>query len=180
TSAKVRKLASGDPSWAKQPDMIGKIVNNEKFVYEAMFGEVTGEGKNNMEKKNLIDLIRLGLFMKDSLDIILQKNDINRVFAWQVIVTEWTGYLMTLISPGVYLMIDTGVNVELPRSFETCCMFLNGLDTLRAFELAYEQMVKEILLAINKNEEDPENNKFKTWHRPTLGTPAFKRIVKLK
>ena len=33
-----------------------------------MFGEVTGEGKNNTEKKNLIDLVRLGIFMKDSLD----------------------------------------------------------------------------------------------------------------
>ncbi|CAJ0635044.1 5230_t:CDS:2 [Entrophospora sp. SA101] len=159
------KLATGDPSRAKQPDMIGNIVNNGTFAYEVMFGEVTGEGKNNTEKKNLIDLIRLGLFMKDSLDIILQKTDINRVFAWQVI---------------VYLMVDTGDSVELPRSFETCCMFLNGLDTLRAFELAYEQTVKETLVVINKNEEGSKNNKFKTWHRSTLGTPVFKRIVKFK
>ncbi|CAJ0829744.1 16851_t:CDS:2 [Entrophospora sp. SA101] len=162
---KSEKLATGDPSRAKQPDMIGNIVNNGTFAYEVMFGEVTGEGKNNTEKKNLIDLIRLGLFMKDSLDIILQKTDINRVFAWQVI---------------VYLMVDTGDSVELPRSFETCCMFLNGLDTLRAFELAYEQTVKETLVVINKNEEGSKNNKFKTWHRSTLGTPVFKRIVKFK
>ncbi|CAG8786893.1 2547_t:CDS:2, partial [Racocetra fulgida] len=57
TSAKARKLAAGEPSRAKQPDMIGKIAVNGKFAYEAMFGEVTGEGKNNTEKKNLIDLI---------------------------------------------------------------------------------------------------------------------------
>lgn len=53
-----------------------------------MFGEVTGEGKNNTEKKNLIDLIRLGIFMKDSLDNILLKTGVNRVFAWQVIGNE--------------------------------------------------------------------------------------------
>ncbi|CAG8759670.1 13457_t:CDS:2, partial [Racocetra persica] len=164
TSAKIRKLAAGDPSRAKQPDMIGKVPVNGKFAYEAMFGEVTGEGKNNTEKKNLIDLIRLGLFMKDSLDLILQKTDVNRVFAWQVI---------------VYIMADIG-SVELPRSFETCFMFLNGLDTLRSFELAYEQTVKEFLLEINKNEDDIMNDNFKTWRRPTLGTPAFKKIVKFK
>ena len=50
-----------------------------------MFGEVTGEGKNNTEKKNLIDLIRLGIFMKDSLDNILINTGVNRVFSWQVI-----------------------------------------------------------------------------------------------
>jgi len=179
TSAKVRKLAVGDPSRAKQPDMIGKIVVNGKFAYESMFGEVTGEGKNNTEKKNLIDLIRLGLFMKDSLDLILQKTDVNRVFAWQVIVTRWTGFLMTLISPGIYIMADIG-SVELPRSFEMCCMFLNGLDTLRSFELAYEQTVKEFLSVINKNEDNIKNDNFKTWRRPTFGTPAFKKIVKFK
>ncbi|CAG8586962.1 38502_t:CDS:2, partial [Gigaspora margarita] len=74
TSAKVRKLAVEDPFQTKQPDMIGKIVVNVgKFAYEVMFGEVTGEDKNNPEKKNLIELIRLGLYMKDSLDLILQE-----------------------------------------------------------------------------------------------------------
>ncbi|PKY35318.1 hypothetical protein RhiirB3_421069 [Rhizophagus irregularis] len=106
TSAKVRKLAIGDPSRAKQLDMIGKIVNNGKFVYESMFGEVTGEGKNNTEKKNLIDLVRLGIFMKDSLDNISRKTGVNRIFGWQVIVTKWTGYMMTLISPGIYIAYE--------------------------------------------------------------------------
>ena len=50
-----------------------------------MFGEVTGEGKNNTEKKNLIDLVRLGIFMKDSLDNISRKTGVNRIFSWQVI-----------------------------------------------------------------------------------------------
>ncbi|CAG8715400.1 2154_t:CDS:2 [Funneliformis caledonium] len=179
TSAKIRKLAIGDPSRAKQPDMIGKIVNNGKFIFETMFGEVTGEGKNNTEKKNLIDLIRLGLFMKDALDNILPKTGVNRIFAWQVIVTKWTGYMMTLISPGIYVMIDTGGSVDLPRSFETCDLFLSGLNTLFTFQLAYERTIKDILSIINKSEEF-ENDNFKGWRRSTLGTPAFKRIVKFK
>ncbi|CAG8765272.1 1766_t:CDS:2, partial [Acaulospora morrowiae] len=60
-SAKVRKLANLDPSRAKQPDMIGNVVNNSKSTYEIMFGEITGEGKNNNDKKNHLDLVRLGI-----------------------------------------------------------------------------------------------------------------------
>ncbi|CAB5181426.1 unnamed protein product [Rhizophagus irregularis] len=179
TSAKVRKLAIGDPSRAKQPDMIGKIVNNGKFVYESMFGEVTGEGKNNTEKKNLIDLVRLGIFMKDSLDNISRKTGVNRIFGWQVIVTKWTGYMMTLISPGIYVMVDTG-SVDLPRSFEVCNTFLSGLDTLFAFQIAYEKTIMDILSIMNKSEEVESNDNFKGWRRSTLGTPSFKKIVKFK
>lgn len=85
-SAKVRKLANFDPSRAKQPDMIGNIVNNNKSSYEMMFGEITGEGKNNKTKKNNLDLIRLGVFMKDALDILVKKTKKDRiVFSWQCI-----------------------------------------------------------------------------------------------
>ncbi|CAG8658213.1 11643_t:CDS:10, partial [Acaulospora morrowiae] len=175
TSAKIRKLAIGDPSRAKQPDMIGKTVNNGKYVYETMFGEVTGEGKNNTEKKNIIDLVRLGIFMKDSLDNISRKTGVNRIFGWQVIVTKWTGYMMTLISPGIYVMIDTG-SVDLPRSFEVCNTFLTGLDTLFAFKIAYEKTIKDILSIMNKSEEFESDDNFKGWRRSTLGTPLFKKI----
>jgi len=51
-----------------------------------MFGEITGEGKNNNIKKNNLDLIRLGIFIKDALDILIKKtgNDCT-TFAWQTI-----------------------------------------------------------------------------------------------
>ncbi|CAG8713012.1 11747_t:CDS:10, partial [Funneliformis mosseae] len=142
TSAKVRKLAIGDPTRAKQPDMIGKIVNNANFVYETMFGE-------------------------DSLDNISRKTGVNRIFSFQVIVTKWTGYMMTLISPGIYVMIDIG-SVDLPRSFEVCNTFLTGLDTLFAFQIAYEKTIKDILSIMNKSEEFESNDNFKGWRRSTL------------
>ncbi|UZO24703.1 uncharacterized protein OCT59_016998 [Rhizophagus irregularis] len=87
TSAKVRKLAIGDPSRAKQLDMIGKL-----SIMENLF----------MNRCS----VRLGIFMKDSLDNISRKTSVNRIFGWQVIVTKWTGYMMTLISPGIYVMIE--------------------------------------------------------------------------
>ncbi|KAG9291287.1 hypothetical protein G9A89_021789 [Geosiphon pyriformis] len=180
TSAKIRKLANSDPSRAKQPDMIGKVVHNGKFAFELMFGEVTGEGRNNTEKKNIIDLIRLGMFMKDSIDLTLHKANVNCVlFGWQSIVLKWTGYIMVLIAPGVYLMVEAG-NIELPKSFDTCSMFFNGLDTLRTFQVAYERTVKEVLSAMNKSREKSDDDKLKQWCRSTLGTPAFKKIIFFK
>ncbi|CAG8478033.1 5627_t:CDS:10 [Paraglomus brasilianum] len=176
-SAKVRKMANNDPSRAKQPDMIGEVIHNGKFAYELMFGEVTGDGNNN-DKKNIIDLIRIGIFMKDSLDLILQKTNVNSVlFGWQCIVFRWTGYFMVLVAPGIYVMIEVG-NVDLPKSFDTCATFLSGLDTLRTFQMAYERIAKEVLSAINKDQES-ESAKSKQWNRPTLSTPAFKKIIRL-
>ncbi|KAG9304534.1 hypothetical protein G9A89_020098 [Geosiphon pyriformis] len=142
-SVKIQKLANNDPSRAKQPDMIGNVVSNSRFVYEVMFGEVMGEGKNNIEKKNAIDLIRLGVFIKDALDNILHKTGVKCAASHQ-----WTGYIIVLIAPGIYVMVDAGY-VELPRSFETCGMFFNGLDTLLTFQVAYEHTVKMVLEAIN-------------------------------
>ncbi|CAI2180317.1 6436_t:CDS:10 [Funneliformis geosporum] len=150
TSVKVRKLAIGD-----------------------------GRRQKQHGKKNLIDLVRLGIFMKDSLDNISRKTGVNRIFSCQVIVTKWTGYMMTLISPGIYVMIDTG-SVDLPRSFEVCNTFLTGLNTLFAFQIAYEKTIKDILSIMNKSEEFESDNNFKGWRRSTLGTPSFKKIVKFK
>ncbi|CAG8543866.1 7450_t:CDS:2, partial [Ambispora leptoticha] len=56
-SAKVHKLANLDSSRAKQPDMIGNVVNNSKSTYEIMFREITGEEKNNNNKKNYLNLV---------------------------------------------------------------------------------------------------------------------------
>src|SRR5262249_12293696 len=85
-SAKARKLANLDPSRAKQPDMIGNVTNNNKLAFEVMYGENTGEGKNNNIRKNTLDLIRIGVFMKDALDNIIKKTGRGYViFGWQTI-----------------------------------------------------------------------------------------------
>lgn len=50
-----------------------------------MFGEII-EGKNNNEKKNKLDLIRLGIFMKDALDLLIKKSEKDIItFVWQTI-----------------------------------------------------------------------------------------------
>jgi len=85
-SAKARKLANLDPSRAKQPDMIGSVINNNTSAFELMFGENTGEGKNNNIRKNTIDIIRLGIFMKDALDNIIKNTGRScAVFGWQTV-----------------------------------------------------------------------------------------------
>ncbi|CAG8752176.1 287_t:CDS:2, partial [Racocetra persica] len=178
-SAKVRKLANLDSSRAKQPDMIGNVVNNNKSKYEMMFGEITGEGKNNNIKKNNMDLIRLGIFMKDALDILIKKTGKNHMtFAWQTIVTVWTGYIMVLTASGLYIMFDIG-ETELPKSFQTCEQFINGIDNLFTFAEKYEYEVQRFRDDIRKKKEDTHSSAEVTnWCRTTLGTPQFKELVK--
>jgi hypothetical protein len=45
------KIANLDPSQAKQPDMIGNVINNNKCKYEVMFGEITGKEKITTRRK---------------------------------------------------------------------------------------------------------------------------------
>ncbi|CAG8435793.1 5369_t:CDS:2 [Scutellospora calospora] len=148
----------------------GRLDELRKFIIESY---------SKLWKKNFTDLIPLGIFMKDSIDDIVQKTCVNStVFAWQCIVTKWTGYFITLIAPGIYVIVEVG-HVELPRSFETCSTFLNGLDLLNAYQMAYKRSSKEVLSVINENKEDLENladsltAELRTWNRPTLGTPLF-------
>jgi len=177
-SAKVRKLANLDPSRAKQPDMIGKVINNNKPKYEMMFGEITGEGKNNNLKKNNTDLIRLGIFMKDALDLLIKNTRESRmVFAWQMVVTSWTGYIMVLIAPGLYIMIEVG-QVELPKSFQTSGQFIDNVDKLFAFTEKYRYEIQKLRDDMNKKKKAVEIHKeIIKWLRATLGTPLFKKIV---
>ncbi|CAG8461059.1 7382_t:CDS:10 [Acaulospora morrowiae] len=177
-SAKVRKLANLDPSRAKQPDMIGNVVNNNKSKYEMMFCEITGDGKNNNKKKNNIDLIRLGIFMKDALDLLIKKTGKNHTtFAWQTIVTIWTGYIMVLTASGLYIMFDIG-ETKLPESIQTCGQFIDGIDNLFTFTEKYEYEVQRLRDDINKKEENIDIPvEIINQLRATLGT-QFKEIIK--
>ncbi|CAG8614512.1 7530_t:CDS:2, partial [Paraglomus occultum] len=177
-SSKIRKLADLDPSRAKQPDMIGNVVNNNKSKYEIMFGE---EGKNNNTKKNNLDLIRLGIFMKDALDLFVKKTGKEHMtFAWQTVVTSWTGYVMVLSASGLYIMFDIG-ETQLPKSFQTCGQFINGIDNLFTFTEKYENEVQRLRDDINKKKENGNVPvEIINRLRATLRTPQFKEIVKRK
>ncbi|CAG8583882.1 3728_t:CDS:10 [Funneliformis caledonium] len=165
-SAKVCKLANFDSSRAKQLDMISNIVNNNKSSYEMMFRKITGEGKNNKAKKNNLDLIKLGVFMKDALDILVKKIGKDRiVFSWQSIVTSWTGYIMVLVTPGLYIMIN----------------FINGIDNLFTFAKKYKCEVKRTRDDINRMKEQKKDDSSIgaiKWCQATLGTSRFKKLVK--
>ncbi|CAB4486220.1 unnamed protein product [Rhizophagus irregularis] len=172
-SAKARKLANLDPSRAKQPDMVGNITNNNKSVFEVMYGEITGEGKNNNIRKNTLDLIRIGVFMKDALDDIIKKTGrCCVIFGWQTI--AWTGYMMVLTAPGIYIMFEVG-QAELPRSFRTCGQFIDCIDSLFMFAEKYKHEIRKIYSYINQEKED--SAKLVSWCRSTLGTPQFRKLI---
>ncbi|CAG8546711.1 346_t:CDS:10 [Paraglomus brasilianum] len=184
-SAKARKLANLDPSRAKQPDMIGSVINNNTSAFELMFGENTGEGKNNNIRKNTIDIIRLGIFMKDALDNIIKNTGRSCVvFGWQtvvvalyiIIVTTWTGYMMVLIASGTYIMFEVG-QAEFPRSFRTCGQFVDSVDNLFTFGENYKREVHKIYNYINEEKADSADHT--SWRRPTLTTPQFRKLLSL-
>ena len=66
--------------------MIENIMNNNKSVFEMMYGENTGKGKNNNIRKNTLHFIRIDIFMKDALNNIIKKTGrCCIIFGWQTI-----------------------------------------------------------------------------------------------
>ncbi|RUS13479.1 hypothetical protein BC937DRAFT_95249, partial [Endogone sp. FLAS-F59071] len=95
--------------------------------------------------------------------------------------TKWTGYCMTLVAPGLYVMIEVG-QAELPRSFQTCGQFIDSIDNLMTFMITYENRVEEVRSAIDGHKYYQENtanmNAILKWRRCTLGTPSFRKLTK--
>ncbi|CAG8613921.1 7065_t:CDS:2, partial [Acaulospora morrowiae] len=89
TKSHNHKLVNTDLSRAKQPDGIGNVTNNNKPAFEVMYGENTGEGKNNNIRKNTLDLIRIGIFIKEALDnVIKETGRCFVIFRWQTVVNS--------------------------------------------------------------------------------------------
>ncbi|CAG8801850.1 10799_t:CDS:2 [Dentiscutata erythropus] len=95
-----------------------------------------------------------------------------------MVVTVWTGYIMVLTASGLYIMFDIG-ETELPKSFQTCEQFINGIDNLFTFAEKYKYEVQRFCDDIRKKKEDIHSfAEVTNWCRTTLGTPQFKELVK--
>ena len=80
-----------------------------------------------MDGKQLVSACQLYSKLFAKLFIRIMFKYINKMA-----VTSWTGYMMVLIAPGIYIMFEVG-QAELPRSFRTCGQFIDSVDNLFMF-----------------------------------------------
>ncbi|CAH1765632.1 2559_t:CDS:2, partial [Entrophospora sp. SA101] len=127
--------------------------------------------KNNVYK-NCNDLIRLGIFMKDSLDSAIDKGADIKIIGFQCIGFKLDFYIMDL-THGIYTMVHFG-QVMFPASIKEMAAFVDEMETLlRIQEIFYESF--NILYA-KLCAPSPPSNKL-TLKKNTLCTPKFRKLV---
>ncbi|CAG8556874.1 11393_t:CDS:2 [Ambispora leptoticha] len=61
-------------------------------------------------------------------------------------------FIMILIAPGLYVMIDVG-QIELPKSFQTCGQFIDNIVKVFAFTKKYKYEIQKFRDYMNKKKK---------------------------
>ncbi|KAF9307716.1 hypothetical protein BG003_000308 [Podila horticola] len=122
----------------REPDLVLELKDqSNKTICELGLGEGTSHAHKNYRKKNAKDLARIGLGLKDALDLIQDKYDVDdaTLVGYQVIAQIMSIYLMRRCGNGsnIYVMIHVD-DVLIPDSLKDLPTI--GMDYNLWFELA--------------------------------------------
>ncbi|CAI2174943.1 16383_t:CDS:2 [Funneliformis geosporum] len=144
TESKIRKL---DSSRTKQPDF---IATNVIYV-----GEVSVPSEKNNVYKNCVDLMRIGVFMKDCIDSAISRGAEIKILGFQCIAYKIDFYILDLRSEGLYTMSHIA-QISIPEKIKDLFIFIDELHNPGLAPLELKSSFK----------------------RNTLDTPEFNRIVR--
>ncbi|CAI2188268.1 16941_t:CDS:2 [Funneliformis geosporum] len=94
TESKIRKL---DGSRTKQPDFVVTIKYQSQTTNVIYVGEVSGPSEKNNVYKNCLDLIRIGVFIKDCIDLAISRGAKIKILGFQCIAYKADFYILDLI-----------------------------------------------------------------------------------
>ncbi|CAG8712066.1 1499_t:CDS:2 [Funneliformis caledonium] len=157
---------------AKQPDFVVSVIHQLQICGVIFVGEVSPPSEKNNVYKNCKDLIRIGVFMKDCLDVGIEKGADLKVLGFQCVEYKMDFYVMDLIH-GMYMMTHIG-QVYIPSSIKEMNLFVNEVETLlkvreifcKSFDTLYSKLC-------NPSPPSPKT----IFKRNTLGTPKFNELV---
>ncbi|CAG8459742.1 7649_t:CDS:2 [Paraglomus occultum] len=101
TESKVRKF---DGSRTKQPDFVISVNYQSRATNVVFVGEVTGPADQHNVYKNCLDLVRIGVFMKDCVDAAISREAGIKILGFQCIAYKIDFYVLDLRAQGLYTM----------------------------------------------------------------------------
>ncbi|CAO3607412.1 unnamed protein product [Cunninghamella blakesleeana] len=152
----------------RRPDCIISIIEDNYEKASIGYGEVKQQSEASNHHSINKDLIRLGIFSKNSIDI----NNVKGVLSMHIVGQNITFYLTKLLYDGLYTMIEL-TNFNLPLSIDDLPGYLTNLDK-----------VKNVLHVFNNEcnimglEHNIRINKVRS--RPSMSTPEFERVIDKK
>ncbi|KAG9305649.1 hypothetical protein G9A89_022571 [Geosiphon pyriformis] len=135
-------------------------------------GEVSPPAEKNNVYKNCNDLIRVGIFMKDCLDLAIDLSADIKMLGFQCVDHKIDFYIMDLVQ-GTYIMIYVG-QVSVPASVKEMFPFIDEMEMLLEIRRIFRESFDTLYAKLRYPSPPSTKARFK---RDTLGTPKFKELV---
>ncbi|GBC12508.2 C2H2-type zinc finger transcription factor [Rhizophagus irregularis DAOM 181602=DAOM 197198] len=146
TESKVRKF---DGSRAKQPDFVVSVNYQSRASNVIYVGEVTGPSEQGNVYKNCLDLVRIGIFMKDCMDSAVSQGAEIKILGFQCIAYRIDFYMLDLRDE-IYILLNLRAIL-----LESCDTFIEKLKNPGLAPLELKS----------------------SFRKQTLDTPEFRRLV---
>ncbi|KAF9327144.1 hypothetical protein BG006_009497 [Podila minutissima] len=172
TQAGAHRKELSDDKYGKKPDMLLSFVNaSTQLVRELGYGELKGCGRENSDALNARDLVKVGLMLKDMVDIVDDKHDVTTLahLGFQFVGEKVTFYLMAKTG-SIYVMKQV-CSMELVDSIANLRSVAQQYDNWRRLEQAVKKGYEPALLAIKTGIRGTRKN-----HFPTMSTPELRHI----
>ncbi|CAG8665298.1 6379_t:CDS:2 [Funneliformis mosseae] len=101
-------------------------ISCENVIY---VGEVTGPSEKNNVYKNCLDLIRIGIFMKDCIDSAILQGAEIKILGFQCIAYKLDFYVLDLNGEGLYTMNHI-TQISIPETVKGLFTFIDELHIL--------------------------------------------------
>ncbi|GBC03172.1 hypothetical protein RclHR1_00500020 [Rhizophagus clarus] len=170
--SKIRKL---DRSRTKQPDFVVTMKYQSQMTNVIYVGEVSGPSEKNNVYKNCLDLIRIGVFMKDCIDSAISRGAEIKILGFQCIAYKVDFYILDLRGEGVYTMNHIA-QISIPETVKDLFAFIEELHVLLNIR---NILLESYDIFIDKLENPgiaPLELK-SSFKKNTLDTPEFNKLV---
>ncbi|CAG8628478.1 4542_t:CDS:10 [Ambispora gerdemannii] len=167
-----RKTNDNYESKEHKPDFI-ITVNKKSGKFEVVFGLFKSPYKSSSHSAN-VDLVDLGVLMKDSLDNMYKEKCIElemAVFGIHAFGYNVRIYAMDLPYDAVYRMYLIG-EFELPKSNISLCLVENALHEVGSLKNFVEEYIKRLPSHITNNENTKTPTEKMRMTRRTVATPC--------
>ncbi|CAG8657091.1 13248_t:CDS:2, partial [Funneliformis caledonium] len=170
--SKIRKF---DGSRTKQPDFVVSLNYQSRAKNVIYVGEVTGPSEKNNVYKNCLDLIRIGIFMKDCIDSAILQGAGIKILGFQCIAYKLDFYVLDLNGEGLYTMNHIA-QISIPETVKGLFTFIDELHILlnirdilmKSYDVFIDKLQNPGLVPLELKS---------SFKRKTLDTPEFKRLV---